>query len=82
MQLTIEIDDELYAGIEAMAEREHSSVSTVVKRTLSRVSGFRKPVPPPVKAPHGYKIKVSPSEPFTMEDVYRIEDENDMRGMA
>lgn len=81
MQLTIEIDDELYAGIEAAAQREHSSVSNVVKRTLSRVPGFRKPAPP-VKVPHGYKIRVSPSEPFTMEDVYRIEDENDMRGLA
>ena len=82
MQLTIEIDDELYAGIEAVAKQEHSSVSSLVKRTLSRVPGFRKPAQPPVKAPHGYKIRVSPSEPFTMEDVYRIEDENDMRGLA
>lgn len=82
MQLTIEIDDDLYAGIEAAAQREHSSVSAVVKRTLNRVPGFRKPLQSPVRAPHGYKISVSPSESFTMEDVYRIEDENDLRGLT
>jgi|GEM_PF-1966908 len=79
---TIEIDDETYASLEMLAQREHSSVSSVVKRVVSRVPGFQKPAPPPVKVPHGYKISVSPSEPFTMEDVYRIEDENDMRGLT
>ncbi len=82
MQLTIEIDDDTYAGIEAVAQREHSSVSSVVKHALSRMTGLRKPALPPVKIPHGHKIRVSPSESFTMEDVYRIEDENDMRGLA
>ncbi len=79
---TIEIDDETYASLEALAQQEHSSVSSVVKRALNRVPGLRKPAPLPVKAPHGYKIRVSPSETFTMEDVQRIEDENDMRGLA
>ncbi|MDI1311524.1 hypothetical protein [Prosthecobacter sp.] len=83
MQLTIEIDDETYAGIEAAAQREHSSVSSVVKNALSRVPGFRKPAPPPVKIPHGYKIPVSEgARPFTSEDVYVAEDENDMRGLS
>lgn len=81
MQLTIEIDDETYAGIEAVAKREHSSIGSVVTRALSRLPGLSKSAPP-VKAPHGYKIPVSPSETFTMEDVYRIEDDNDMRGLA
>ena len=82
MQLTIEIDDELYAGIEAVAKQEHSSVSSVVKRTLSRVPGFRKPTEP-VKQPHGYKIPISKGAyPFTMEDVYAAEDDNDMRGLS
>lgn len=80
---TIEIDDETYASLEAVAKQEHSSVSTVVKRALSRVPGFRKPAPPPVKAPHGYKIPVSKgSRPFTSEDVYTVEDENDMHGLS
>ena len=81
MQLTIDIDDELYAGIEAVAKQEHSSVSSVVTHALSRMPGFRKPAEPVIQ-PHGYKIRVSPSEPFTLEDVYRIEDENDMRGLV
>ncbi|WP_395741330.1 ribbon-helix-helix protein, CopG family [Prosthecobacter sp.] len=78
---TIEIDDETYASLEVLAKREHSSVSSVVKRELRRLPGLRQPAPP-VKLPHGYKISVSPSEQFTMKDVYRIEDENDMRGLA
>ncbi|OYW74404.1 MAG: hypothetical protein B7Z37_18065 [Verrucomicrobia bacterium 12-59-8] len=83
MQLTIEIDDETYAGIEAVAQREHSSVSIVVKNALSRVPGFRKPASTPVKIPHGYKIPVSEgARPFNSEDVYVAEDENDMRGLS
>ncbi|WP_395753623.1 hypothetical protein [Prosthecobacter sp.] len=80
MQLTIEIDDETYAGIEAVARSEHSSVSSVVKNALSRMSGLRKP---PVKAAHGYKIPISKGgRPFTSEEVYAAEDENDMRGIS
>ena len=78
---TIEIDDETYASLEVLAKREHSSVSSVVKRAVSRVPGFQKPAPPPVKVPHGYKIPVSPGVPFTIEDVDAAEDENDMRGL-
>ena len=83
MQLTIEIDDDTYAGIEAVAQREHSRVSSVVTHALSRMTGLRKPAPPPVKVPHGYKIPVSAgARPFTSEDVYAAEDENDMRGLS
>jgi hypothetical protein len=82
MQLTIEIDDETYAGIEAVAQREHSNIGSVVTRALSRLPGLRKQVEPPVKMSHGYKIPVSPGEPFTMEDVYAAEDDNDMRGLS
>ncbi len=82
MQLTIEIDDETYADIEAVAKQEHSSVSSVVKHALSRLPALRKPAPP-VKIPHGYKIPVSEgARPFTSEDVYAAEDENDMRGLS
>ena len=82
MQLTIEIDDETYAGIEAVAQREHSSVSSVVTHALSRLPGLSKPASP-VKIPHGYKITVSAGgRPFTSEDVYAAEDENDMRGLS
>jgi hypothetical protein len=79
---TIEIDDETYASLEALAKREHASVGSVVRRALSRLPGLRKPAPQPMEIPHGYKIPVSPSEPFTMEDVHRIEDDNDLRGLA
>jgi phage tail protein X len=78
---TIEIDDETYADLEALAKREHASIGSVVKNALSRLPGLRKPAPV-VKAAHGYRIPVSPSEPFTLEDVRWIEDENDLRGLA
>ena len=43
---------------------------------------MRKPAAP-VKVPHGYKIPISKGErPFTSEDVYSAEDENDMRGLS
>ena len=81
MQLTIEIDDETYAGIEAVAKEQHSSVGSVAARFLSRFRTAKPEAKASVKLPHGYKIPVSPSEPFTMDDVRRIEDENDFRGM-
>lgn len=79
---TIEVDDETYAGIEAIAKQEHASVGSVVERALSRLPGFRKPQPAPVPSPHGYKMPVSPSEPFTSEDVYRLEEELHRAGKA
>ena len=33
---TIEIDDETYADLEALAKKEHASISSVVKNALSR----------------------------------------------
>jgi hypothetical protein len=78
---TIEIDDETYADLEALAKKEHASIGSVVKNALSRLPGLRKSAPV-VKAVQGYRIPVSPSEPFTLEDVRRIEDENDLRGLA
>jgi phage tail protein X len=78
---TIEVDDETYADLEALAKKEHASIGSVVKNALSRLPGLRKPTPV-VKSALGYRIPVSPSEPFTLEDVQRIEDENDLRGLA
>ena len=79
---TIEIDDETYADLEALAKREHASIGSVVKNALSRLPGLRKPAPV-VQAAHGYKIPISKGErPFTSEDVYAAEDENDMRGLS
>ncbi|WP_395742828.1 ribbon-helix-helix protein, CopG family [Prosthecobacter sp.] len=79
---TIEIDDETYASLEVLAKKEHTSVSSVVKGALSRLPGLRKTAAP-VKIPHGYRIPVSEgSRPFTSEDVYAAEDENDLRGLS
>jgi negative regulator of replication initiation len=79
---TIEIDDETYASLEMLAQREHSSVSSVVERALSRLPALRKPAEP-VKQPHGYKIPISKGAyPFTMEHVYAAEDDNDLRGLS
>lgn len=80
---TIEIDDETYASLEVLAREEHLSISSVVKHAVSRVPDFRKHESPPVNVPHGYKIPVSKgARPFTSEDVYAAEDENDMRGLS
>ena len=79
---TIEMDDETYASLEALAKREHASIGSVASRALSRLPGLRKPETKSVTIPHGYQIPVSPSERFTMEDVHRIEDDNDLRGLA
>lgn len=80
MQLTVEIDDETYAGIEAVAKSEHASIGSVAARALGN---FRKMVnrQQPVKEPHDYQIPISLSRSFTMEDVREAEDENDMRGL-
>jgi hypothetical protein len=79
---TIDIDDETYASLEVLAREEHASIGSVVKRAVSRLPGLRQPSPP-VKASQGYKIPVSKgARPFTSEDVYAAEDENDMRGLS
>jgi len=79
---TIEIDDETYADLDALTKQEQSSVTSVVKRALSRLPSLRK-LAAPVKVPHGYKMPVSKgSRPFTSEDVYAAKDENDMRGLS
>ena len=39
---TIEVDDETYASLEALAKREQASVGSVLKRALSRLPGMRK----------------------------------------
>jgi len=78
---TIEIDDETYASLEALAQQEHSSVSSVVKRALNRVPRVESPAVS-MRTAHGYKIPISKGIPFTMDDVYAAEDENDMRGFS
>jgi negative regulator of replication initiation len=79
---TIEVDDETYASLEALAKREQASVGSVLKRALSRLPGMRKPAAP-VSMPHGYKIPVSEGRrPFTTEDVLREEDELYREGKA
>ncbi|MGV3663423.1 MAG: hypothetical protein ACO1TE_24845 [Prosthecobacter sp.] len=83
MQLTVEIDDETYAGLEVLAKREHATIGSVVKRAIVRLPGLKSVQPAPVvKMPHGYSIPVSESVPFTSEDVYRIEEELYREGKA
>jgi hypothetical protein len=44
---------------------------------------LRKPIKPPLKAPHGYKLAASEGRhPFTTEDVLRIEEELYLDGKA
>jgi len=80
MQLTLELDEETCATLESLAKEEQCSPGSIIARALRRLPR-RKPAPP-VSPVHGYTIPASPGRPFTMEDVYRIEDDNDMRGMA
>lgn len=79
----IEIDDETFADLEALAKQEHASFGNVIKRAIRRLPGVRRAEdePAPVKVPHGYKIPVSKGVPFTMEDVRAVEDDNDLRGL-
>ena len=80
MQLTLELDDETCATLQSLAKEEQCSPGRIIARALRRLPR-RKPVPP-VPEPHGYTIPVSQGRPFTMEDVRRIDDDNDLRGVA
>lgn len=80
---TIEIDDETFAKLEAFAKQEHASFGSVIKRAIHRLPAVQRPAvePSPIKVPHGYKIPVSKGVPFTMADVWAVEDDNDLRGL-
>lgn len=79
---TIEIDDETYAALEAVAEAQQASVNSVAARVLSRLRGTGRSLKQPVPVPHGYKMPVSKGErPFTLEDVLEAEDDHDLRGL-
>ncbi len=80
MQLTLELDDETCATLQSLAKEEQCSPGRIIARALRRLP--RRQPGPPVPEPHGYTIPVSQGRPFTMEDVQRIEDDNDLRGMA
>lgn len=84
MQLTVEIDDETYAGLEILAKQEHATIGSVVKRAITRLPGLKNKLPPRVvKMPHGYRIPASEGAfPFTSEDVYRAEEELYLEGKA
>lgn len=78
----IEIDDETFADLEALAKQEHASFGSVIKRAIRRLPGVRRAAgeSAPVRVPHGCGIPVSEGDrPFTSGDVYRIEEENDLR---
>lgn len=81
----VEIDDETFADLEVLAKQEHASFGSVIKRALRRLPKVRRAEgePAPIKMPHEYKIPISEGDrPFTSEDVYRIEEENDLRGLS
>lgn len=84
MQLTVEIDDETYAGLEVLAKREHATIGSVVKRVITRLPGLKSARSVPVvQIPHGYSIPVPQGAfPFTSEDVYRAEEELYLEGKA
>ena len=82
MQLIIDIDDETYADIEAMAKEQHASVDSVASEVLSRYGRVRRAVSTQGKLSDHFRIPVSESESFTMEDVHHFEDESDLRQMA
>jgi len=79
MQLTLELDDETCATLQSLAKEEQCSPGKIIARALRRLP--RRQPSPTVPEPHGYTIPVSQGRPFTMEDVRRIEDDNDLRGM-
>ena len=79
---TIEVDDETFADLDALAKRRHTTVSRLIQSALQRMTGGQRAEEPVIQAPHGYKIPISKGlRPFTIQDVWAAEDENDMRGL-
>ena len=81
MQLTLELDDETCATLQSLAREDQCSPGRIIARALRRLP--RRQPSPTVPPGHSYTIPVSQGRvPFTTEDVRRLEDEDDMRGMA
>lgn len=78
---TIEVDDETYASLKVLAREEHASIGSVVKRAVSRLPGFWKTQSGPEIMLHRLPVSEG-EEPFTTEDVQRLEEELYLEGKA
>lgn len=84
MQLTIDLEQDLYTAAERLARQEQSSVSTVINKLLRRTVPDTMPPTPSVSkltnAELDYQIVPSKgSRPFGPEEVARLEEEDDER---
>lgn len=81
MQLTIDLEQDLYSAAERLARQEQSSVSTVINKLLRRVvpSAINSSPPSPklTNAELDYQLLPSKgSRPFGPEDVARLEEDD------
>ena len=86
MQLTIEIDESLYAELEAVAKTQQCSPGQALERVVSsllpRSTAEQGDRPLPAQH-HGYRLPVSKGElPFSTSDVRREEEAHDVRCAA
>lgn len=84
MQLTIDLEQDLYTTAERLARQEQSSVSTVINKLLRRaVPGSPPSQPTSAKLTNAeLEYQVLPSKgsrPFGPEEVARLDEEDDHR---
>lgn len=84
----VDIQDEIYAELQKVADARQCSFGQALSDSLRRLFGPPQhdadlpPLPPLPSEHRGYRIPVSPSEPFTREDVHRVEDDNVFRDLV
>lgn len=82
MKITFDFDDDSYATIVAAARCKKCAVVDLLLDAITSIPQLEQPLlKSRITCSTDYKIPVSKSNrPFTQEDVYRIEEENDFRG--
>ncbi|WP_397384351.1 hypothetical protein [Prosthecobacter sp.] len=84
MKITFNFDDDSYAAIVVAARRKKCAVVDLLLDAITSIPQLEQPLlKSRIACSIDYKISFSEgTRPFTMEDVYRIEEENDLRGDA
>ncbi|MFZ2279635.1 MAG: hypothetical protein WAW39_17695 [Prosthecobacter sp.] len=84
MKITFDFDDDSYAAIVAAARHQKCAVVDLLLNAIISIPQLEQPLlKSRIACSIDYKISVSEgTRPFTMEDVYAVEDDNDMRGQS
>lgn len=84
MKITFDFDDDSYTAIVAAARRKKCAVMDLLLDAITSIPQLEQPLlKSRITASTDYKIRVSEgARLFTMEDVYAVEDDNDMRGLS